>query len=254
MPSSCGTALVTGAGKRIGRVIAERLAEEGFALAIHYRGSREDAAQVASGIVEKGGHAAAVEAELSDVGALPGLVREAATALSPLTLLVNCASVFGPDTADSLDPDLWERNFAVNLRAPAFLAKAFAAQLPADRDGAIVNIIDQRVLRPTPQAFSYTLTKAALWTATRTMAQAFAPRIRVNGVGPGPTLENNVDGNAGIEKEARNVLLRRPAPPADVADAVIYLVNAKTVTGQMIAVDSGQHLGWRTPDIVAFDD
>jgi NAD(P)-dependent dehydrogenase (short-subunit alcohol dehydrogenase family) len=245
-------ALVTGAGKRIGRFITERLAAEGYAVALHSNRSRLDAEQVAASIVAGGGRAHVAVADLADVSVLPKLVEESAAALGPLTLLVNCASVFVADTAQTLELERWDLHFAVNVRAPLFLAQAFAAQVPQDGEGAIVNIIDQRVWKLNPQFFSYTLTKSALWTATRTLAQALAPRIRVNAVGPGPTLQNTYDGAEGLDKEAANVLLRRRAPPEDVAEAVLYLARARSVTGQMIAVDSGQHLGWETPDITAF--
>jgi len=132
------------------------------------------------------------------------------------------------------------------------LAEGFVAQLdPQDTDDAsIINLLDQRVLRPNPQFFSYTLTKSSLWTATRTMAQSFAPRVRVNGVGPGPTLANQHEGEAGFEQERSALLLSHGPNPADIAEAVVYLAQAKQVTGQMIAVDGGQHLGWKTPDVV----
>jgi NAD(P)-dependent dehydrogenase (short-subunit alcohol dehydrogenase family) len=245
-------ALVTGAGKRIGRIIAERLASEGYGVALHVNRSRAEGDEVAAGITGRGGRAHVVAGDLADAKVLPRLVAESAAALGPLTLLVNCASIFVPDTAETLELERWDKHFAVNLRAPLFLAQAFAAQLPPNAEGAIVNIIDQRVWKLNPQFYSYTLTKSALWTATRTLAQALAPRIRVNGIGPGPTLQNTYDGKEGLDKEAANVLLRRRAPPEDVAEAVVYLARARSVTGQMIAVDSGQHLGWETPDITAF--
>ena len=246
------TALVTGAGKRIGRVIAQRLAREGFSIAIHYNRSEAEAAELAAAIVAGGGRAHVVTANLADAAAVETIMPSVHEALGPVTLLVNCASAFIPDDALALEGSTFDLHFAVNLRAPIFLAGEFARRLPADADGCIINIIDQRVWKLTPQFFSYTLTKSALWTATRTLAQALAPRIRVNAVGPGPTLENIYDGPDGLAKEAANVPLRRPAPPDDVAEAVVYLVGARSVTGQMIAVDSGQHLGWETPDITAF--
>jgi NAD(P)-dependent dehydrogenase (short-subunit alcohol dehydrogenase family) len=138
---------------------------------------------------------------------------------------------------------------AVNLRAPLLLARDFAAALPEGTPGAIVNIVDQRVWRLTPRYFSYTLAKSALWTATRTMAQAYAPRIRVNAVGPGPVFPNEALGERDFEIESLGVPLGHAAEVSGVVDAVIYLSKAKSVTGQMIAVDSGQHLSWRTPDV-----
>jgi NAD(P)-dependent dehydrogenase (short-subunit alcohol dehydrogenase family) len=178
------------------------------------------------------------------------MIAAAARELGPVNLLVNSAAIFQDDAIDALDLALWRRQFAVNVEAPVFLAAAFARNLLGDREGAIVNIIDQRVLRLTPQHLSYTLSKSALWTATQTLAQALAPRIRVNAVAPGPTYPNPHDGESGLAREAAGVLLQRRVEGAEIAEAVAYLAKARNVTGQLIAVDSGQHLGWRTPDII----
>jgi len=176
-------------------------------------------------------------------------IEQASEAFGPLRLLVNNASIFEIDAAQDFSLELYERQMQVNLRAPLLLSRDFAAALPASVDGAIVNILDQRVWRLTPRYFSYTLSKSALWAATRTMAQAYAPRIRVNAVGPGPVFANAALGEREFEMEARGVPLQRAADVSGVVDAVVYLSRAKSVTGQMIAVDSGQHLGWRTPDV-----
>ncbi len=249
-PGRKGTALVTGAGKRIGRVIALRLAKEGYALALHCNRSRQEAEILLGTIVSSGGRAAIIQADLSDVDAVSGLIHAAHAALGPVILLVNNASIFEDDRLPGLDPALLDRHFAINLRAPLILARDFAAQLPEGQSGSIVNIIDQRVLKLNPQFFSYGLSKAALFNATKTMAQALSPRIRVNGVGPGPTLANMHEGAAGLAIEASHTLLQRGSTPEDIAEAVVYLAQASAVTGQMIAVDSGQHLVWQTPDIV----
>jgi NAD(P)-dependent dehydrogenase (short-subunit alcohol dehydrogenase family) len=245
-----GTALVTGGAKRIGAAIIRRLTREGYAAAIHCHGSAREAEQLAAEVRAGGGRAAVLVADLVDPAAVDGLVPAAEAALGPVTCLVNNASMFAADTLMDFDVPTWNRQFSVNIRAPSALAKAFARQLPDGRDGAIINIIDQRVWKLTPEFYSYTLSKAALWAATRTMAQALAPRIRVNGVGPGPTLANPHDGPEGVEMEAAGTPLGRPVAPEDIADAVAWLAAARSVTGQMIAVDSGQHIGWRTPDIV----
>ena len=248
MATLAETALVTGAAKRIGRVIAGRLAREGYAVAIHCHCSSEAAEAVAASIRSAGGRATVVQADLAGAGAAQ-IVGAARAALGPLTLLVNNASEFEPDSIESLSLDRWERHFAVNLRAPAFLARDFAAQLPADRHGCIVNVVDQRVLKPNPQFFSYTLTKAALFTATRTLAQALAPRIRVNAVGPGPTLASARQDADAFARQSAALPLGRGPTPDEIADAVLFLARARSVTGQMIAVDGGQHLAWETPDI-----
>lgn len=242
-------ALVTGGAQRIGRRIVERLASEGYAVAIHCRRSTGEAERIATRVRDQGGQAVVVQADLADGRAVEGVVPEAVRALGPLTLLVNNASEFEPDEVETLSQDRWDRHFAVNLRAPAFLARDFARQLPADRHGSIVNIVDQRVWKLTPQFFSYTLTKAALFTATQTMAQALAPRIRVNAIGPGPTLSNVRQGDEDFTKQSEAVLLGRGGTPDEIADAVLYLAKAGSVTGQMIAVDGGQHLAWETPDV-----
>lgn len=241
--------MVTGAGKRIGRDVALRLGREGFAVAVHYGASRSEAEAVAQAIRAAGGQAATVNADLAEPEALGGLARDAARKIGPLTLLVNSAAIFEGDGVDALDLALWRRQFAINLEAPVFLAAAFAKALPDGVEGAIVNVIDHRVLRLNPRNLSYTLSKSALWTATQTLAQALAPHIRVNAIGPGPTYPNARDGAAGLAFEAKGVPLQRRVSGEDIADAVVYLAGARAVTGQLIAVDAGQHLGWRTPDV-----
>ena len=243
-------ALVTGGSKRIGRAISLRLAQAGYGVAIHCHRSRAEASDLEAAITGSGGRAATVAADLSDTQALAGLVPEAAAALGPLTLLVNNASVFEADELQSLGADLWDRHFSINLRAAVFLARDFARQVPATGEGAVVNIIDQRVWKPTPQFFSYTLSKAALFTATRTMAQALAPRIRVNAVGPGPTLTSPRQNQDDFARQASALPLGHGPTPEDIADAVAFLAGARSVTGQMLAVDGGQHLAWQTPDIL----
>lgn len=247
-------ALITGGAQRIGRSIVERLAQEGYAVAIHCNRSTVKAEELADRIRTSGAEAAVVRADLSDAGEVEALMEAAVRALGPVTLLVNNASEFEADELTTLTQTQWDRHFAVNLRAPSFLARDFARQLPPDREGSIVNIVDQRVWKPTPQFFSYTLTKAALFAATQTMAQALAPRIRVNAVGPGPTLANERQDAEDFARQGSAVLLGHGAEPGEIADAVIYLARARSVTGQMIAVDGGQHLAWETPDVVGIKE
>lgn len=242
-------ALVTGGAVRIGRAICERLAQEGYGVAIHARRSGELAEALAAEIVGRGGRAVVARADLADARSVRRLIGQATAPLGPVALLVNNASEFEPDEIETLDEARWERHFAVNLRAPAFLISDMARALPPDRKGAVVNIIDQRVWKLTPQFASYTLAKAALWTATRTLAQALAPRIRVNAVGPGPTLGNSRQSPGDFEQQSSSVPLGRGSSPEEIADAVVFLARADSVTGQMIAVDGGQHLAWRTPDV-----
>ncbi|WP_332677994.1 SDR family oxidoreductase [Brevundimonas sp.] len=248
-PARSGAALVTGGGKRIGRAIVLELARAGFDVVIHYRSSPGAAEAVADEARALGRKAVTVKADLAVEAQVRTLVPDAAQAIGgPLAVLVNNASVFEDDRVGSLGRDTWDAHIETNLRAPIVLAETFAGQAP---DGsAIVNLLDQRVLKPDPRFISYALSRNGLWWATRTLAQALAPRIRVNGVGPGPTLPSVHQSAADFEAEARAVPLQRAGSPEAVASAVRWLVDADLVTGQMIAVDGGQHLAWRTPDIV----
>ncbi|HET6379005.1 MAG TPA: SDR family oxidoreductase [Methylocella sp.] len=247
-----GAALVTGAARGIGRAIAERLAGAGYRVVMHCsERSRAGTEAAAESLVRLGRKARALPCDLGEPAALTRLIGKAASVFGPLTLLVNNAAIFSVDEAGAFDPEDLDRHIAINLKAPLILSRDFAAQLPSGKEGAIVNIIDQRVFRPSPQFFTYTLSKSALWAATRTMAQAFAPKgIRVNAVGPGPVSPNYSQGEAGFAQEVRGVPLARAVAPEEIAGAVLYLAGARNVTGQMIAVDAGQHLAWETPDVV----
>ncbi|MBU1347875.1 MAG: SDR family oxidoreductase [Alphaproteobacteria bacterium] len=243
-----GAALVTGGARRIGRAIVLALARAGHDVAIHHRESDDEAESLAVDVRALGRRAALLSADLTDEAATRALIPEAAAALGPLSVLVNNASVFEDDRVGDLSRKTWDLHLETNLRAPVVLAEAFAAQAP---DGsAIVNLLDQRVLKPDPRFFSYALSRNGLWWATRTLAQALAPRIRVNGVGPGPTLASIHQDEAQFAAEQAAMPLGHGPDPEDIAKAVLYLVDAGSVTGQMIAVDGGQHLAWRTPDIV----
>lgn len=236
--------LVTGAAKRLGRAIALKLAREGYDVAVHYRSSKAEADAVAAEIKALGRRAALVEGELSKEADVAAIVPRAVSALGPLTALVNSASVFEDDRVETATRASWDKHLDTNLRAPLVLSQAFAAQLPAGAHGGIVNLIDQQVLNLTPQFLSYTVSKAALWTLTQTLAQALAPRVRVNAVAPGPSLKAERQSQANFDGHVKATLLQRPSSPEDIAAAVAYLLAAPAVTGQMIAVDSGQHLGW----------
>jgi NAD(P)-dependent dehydrogenase (short-subunit alcohol dehydrogenase family) len=251
LPAARGAALITGAGRRIGRALALAMAGAGYDIALHCHTSCADAEAVAAEIEALGRRAAVLTADLADEGETRGLVGVAARALGPVTLLVNNASVFEDDRIETLTSDGWRKHMEVNLHAPLLLSQSFAAELPQDRTGLIINILDQRVWNPNPQFFSYSLSKAALWMATRTMAQGLAPRIRVNGIGPGPTLPSIHQTLELFQAEAEHTPLQRRATPADITAAALYLIDAPSVTGQMIAVDGGQHLAWLTPDIVS---
>lgn len=244
---SRGAALITGAAKRIGRALALEAAALGYDVAVHYRGSRSEAHDLVQEIRKLGRKAIALAADLSLESDASALLPRAAAALGPVTLLVNNASLFLEDEIATVTRESWAAHLDANLRAPVFLAQAFAAQQQAQ--GLIVNVVDQRVWKPNPLFFSYTVSKAALWAATRTLAQALAPRIRVNAIGPGPTLPSIHQAEGDFEAEARHTLLQRRATPDELCATLRYFVDSPSVTGQMIAVDAGQHLTWRTPDL-----
>ena len=236
------TVLITGAARRIGRAIALDLAEAGFAVAIHYRNSGTEAEALAQHIRDRGGRARTFQADLADRQALDALVATIGRELGPLTTLINNASEFLPDSIGHLDEETWDLHLCINLKAPVFLSEAMARQLPEGADGNIINIIDQRVWNLTPEFFSYTISKAGLWTATRTLAQALAPRIRVNAIGPGPVLKSIHQTDDDFEKEKQSTLLKRGPSAQEIAAAVRFILATPSLTGQMIALDGGQHL------------
>ena len=248
------TALVTGGAKRIGRAIALGLANDGWAVAIHHHNSGKEAAALVDEITRAGGRAVGVQADLADAAAVTHLVPLASAALGPLTLLVNNASLFEHDDASNMTPPGWDAHLDVNLRAPAFLAQAFAAQLPKDESGNIINMLDERVWRPTPKFLSYTLSKMALWDLTKLLAMSFAPHIRVNGIGPGPALKNIRQNEADFARQATATILRRGTNPDEIYAAIRFILASPAMTGQMIALDGGQHLAWETPDVVNINE
>jgi NAD(P)-dependent dehydrogenase (short-subunit alcohol dehydrogenase family) len=252
-PLPAPTALVTGGGQRIGRAIVLALARSGYAVAVHAHRSVAAAGELCASITAAGGVAAVVTCDLADHDAVIGLVPAAAAAVGPLTLLVNNASVFEPDGIGALDRARFDRHYAVDLRAPVFLAEAFAAQVaaqvgadvPAGANASIVNLLDQRVYKPTPRYLSYGLAKSALHAATTTLAQALAPQVRVNAVAPGPALPNSRQDAETFARLCRAVPLGHGPTPEEIADAVLFLAAARSITGQTITADGGQHLSWQ---------
>lgn len=240
-------ALVTGAAKRIGRAIALDLAGAGWDVAVHYRRSEAEAAEVVAAIENLGRRAVALRAELAEEEQSAALVGRARDALGPVTLLVNNASIFGFDEPATAGRESWDRHMAINLRAPLVLTQGLLAQLPDGADAQVVNIIDARVWNPTPNYTSYTVAKIGLFGLTRHLAVALAPRVRVNGVGPGPVLRHPGMSEADFERLCRAMPLGRGATPEDVCRAVRFILASPALTGQMIAVDGGQHLGWLSP-------
>lgn len=238
------TVLITGAGRRIGRAIALALAHDGWNIAIHYRKSNDDATALADEIAAKGGVAHLLQADLSNLEDLRQIVPRCCSALGAPSCLVNNASEFQPDTVETATPDSWALHLDVNLKAPVFLAQSMAAHLPPGLEGNVINIIDQRVWKPTPDFFSYTVSKAGLWAATKILAQALAPRIRVNAIGPGPVLQSVHQSEQDFAAEIETTLLRRGPTVDEIAAAARFILAAPAMTGQMIALDAGQHLAW----------
>ncbi len=240
-------ALVTGGGRRIGRALALGLAEDGFAVAVHYHRSREPAETVAATIRAGGGTALALGADLADEDAVRALLAQTERAFGPVGCLVNNAGVFGDDTVSTVSRDSWDRHLAVNLRAPLVLIQEMAARLPEPTGGVVVNMLDQRVWSLTPYFVSYTVSKAGLWTLTQTLALALAPRIRVNGIGPGPTLPSERQTAQQFMRQRAQMPLGRGTSPQEIVAAMRFILSAPALTGQMIALDGGQHLGWAQP-------
>ena len=237
-------ALITGAGRRIGRGIALALARAGFAVTVHCNTSRADADATAAEIAALGGKAIVLQAALEDEAAVKTLIPSAVHALGPLGLLVNNASLFERDEWHNASKESWDAHMATNLRAPFVLIQDFARQLPAEAHGLVVNLLDERVWSLTPHFVSYTISKAALWTLTQTMALALAPRIRVNGIGPGPTVPSARQTQAQFEAQCASVPLRHGSSPEEIAAAVLAMLELPSMTGQMIALDGGQHMLW----------
>lgn len=245
------TALITGAARRIGAAIARELVVHGWRVGIHCWKSRPEAEALAVELRAAGGTVAILDADLADDAAVATLVPRCTEALGPTTCLVNNASQFLLDTVATMTPETWAAHLDINLKAPVFLSKALAAGLPEGTIGNIINVIDQRVWRLTPDFFSYTISKAGLWTATRTLAQALAPRVRVNAIGPGPVLRSVHQTETEFAAETRATLMGRGPTPEEIAAAVRFILDAGAMTGQMIALDGGQHLMWSAQDAPA---
>jgi len=250
---SSNVAIVTGGGRRIGAAIVADLARHDWAVAIHCNRSREDADRLAGEIRNAGGQAAVIVADLSQTDDVGRIVDETVAALGPPTLLVNNAATYERDSFGALDRRQWRRQMAINFESPVFLSEAFAAALPPSAEGNIVNVIDQVVLRPTARNVSYQLAKSGLWTASQMLAQALAPQIRVNAIAPGPSLPNTSQTAERFQLQAGTVLLRRGPELAEFGRTVRFFVENRSITGQMVALDGGQHL-WEAPGAAEYDE
>lgn len=255
-------ALVTGAGGRLGQAMAIYLAGRGYDVAVHYAGSREGAEDTVAACRAKGVRAEAFQADLLDHAATEALIPAVNEALGPLSVLVNNASIFEYDSLASASLESWDRHINSNLRAPIFLTQAFAAQVPdagTDERGEpiagalVVNMVDQRVKKLTPHFTTYTIAKMGLWAFTQTSARALAPTIRVNAIAPGPTLKGAKQSEEQFAHQRANTVLQRGSNPEDITAALGYFLDAPAVSGQLLAVDGGQHLGWETPEILGRD-
>ncbi len=242
-------ALVTGAARRLGRAIALDLGHQGWSIALHVHVDDPDAQSVLRELTALGVQAQLFVADLASETQVDDLVPRVGKALGPPVCLVNNASVFTYDDIASLTSPTWDRHFTVNAKAPVFLAKALAKHLPAGRAGVVINIIDQRVWKPTPHFLSYAGSKATLWAMTQTLAQGLAPHVRVNAIGPGPMLRSVHQSQAEFDAQCAATPLARATTTDDVAAAIRFIIDAPAMTGQMIALDGGQHLAWQTPDI-----
>lgn len=260
---SAPRALVTGAARRLGRAMAIDLARRGFDVAVHYAVSETEAAEVVATIRAMGRQAAALCADLTAEADMQALVPRAAQALGgPLGVLVNNASIFEYDNIRSATRDSWDRHLESNLRAPFVLTQGFAAQAPEpvtdsmgepEARALVVNMIDMRVRKLTPEFMTYTIAKAGLWTLTQTAAQGLAPRVRVNAIGPGPTLQGARQSASHFQRQRAATVMGRGANTEDITGALGYFLEAKAVTGQLLCIDGGQHLGWQTPDVLGVE-
>ncbi|MDB4111665.1 SDR family oxidoreductase [Yoonia sp.] len=256
-------ALVTGAGARLGQAMALYLGQRGYDVAVHYSASETGAQDTVAQLATLGRHSVALQSDLLDEQATQSLVDRAVDALGgPLTCLINNASIFEYDNIGTSTRESWDRHFESNLRAPFVLTQHFADQVPAPKpdamgepvaQGMVVNMLDQRVHKLTPEFMSYTIAKMGLWAMTRTTAQALAPRVRVNGIGPGPTLQGHRQSKDHFDRQRAATVLKRGANPSDITAALGYFLDAPAVTGQMLAVDGGQHLAWETPDVLGLE-
>ena len=238
------TALITGGSQRIGRIICEKLAKSGWNIAIHFNKSKKQANALNKSLKKFGIKVTCIKADFSKEKETKSLFYKAKKTLGSINCLINNASTFELDSIDNINKEKWDYNLNVNIWSPIILIKEFKKNLPKNASGNIINIIDQRVLNLTPFFTTYTFTKSGLWTLTKTLAMALAPNIRVNAIGPGPTLASKRQTDKKFKKQYKSMPLKKKVSPKEIADAVMFIINTQSITGQLITVDSGQHLGW----------
>ena len=239
--------IVTGGARRVGREIAIDLGKIGWEVAVHFNKSNKDAAEVVEKIEKAGGKAVAIHAKLDKEDGTKNLVEAATSSLGPINCLINNASVFEHDTLETVTTKGWDKHINTNLKAPLFLIKEFAKSLPNNLSGNVINLVDQRVWNLTPYFLSYTVSKVGLWTLTQSLALALAPYVRVNAIGPGPTLPSQRQTKTQFAQQCAATPLGRGTTPQEICNAVRFILSNESLTGQMIVLDGGQHLGWAQP-------
>jgi NAD(P)-dependent dehydrogenase (short-subunit alcohol dehydrogenase family) len=236
------TILITGGSQRIGRSIALFLKDSNYNFIIHYNKSSKAARELKNIINGHGRDCEIVKTDLSKISDVKNIIKISKKFFGPINAIVNNASLFINDNIENLNDKLWYDHMNINLYAPLIISKEFNKQLPKKSLGHIINILDQNVVNPDTSFFSYSISKSALLSATTIMAKSFAPNIRVNAIGPGPTLKNIHQSKKHFDQSIKNTLLKIGSPPEEIAKTVKFLLESKSITGQFIAVDGGEHL------------
>ena len=241
--------IITGGATRIGAAIAEKLSNEKSEIVIHFNRSLTKAQSLKKKLQKNGSKVYLIKADLSKEADIKKIIKFSKAKLKYFDCLVNNASLFENDKIENFNSDSWEKHISTNLKAPAFLSKEFAKNIRTNNNN-IINIIDQRVFKLTPFFFSYTISKSGLYTLTKTSAMSLAPRIRVNGIAPGPTIKNQRQSNNHFKKQYSATPLKKQVDVQEICNAVDFFIKNRSITGQVIAIDSGQSLNWQTPDIM----
>ena len=242
--------IITGGATRIGAAIAESLASHNNQITIHYNKSKEKAEKLKKILEKKGSKVFLIKADLNKISELNKIIKFANVKMKGVNCLINNASLFENDNIKNFSIKGWDKHININLKAPAILIKQFAKIVSKNIKANIINIVDQRVFKLTPYFLSYTLSKTGLYTLTKTSAMSLAPNIRVNGIAPGPTVKNKRQSAKNFKKQYLSTLLKKSVDTKEISSAIKFLITNKSITGQVIAIDSGQNLNWKTPDII----